>query len=162
MGERKEMGWEKGIAMRHTCNRRVEDAEEVGPPRGGGAGWRGVGPLPHAPWRRAPGAPQCVNDPDHGLAKSPLTSGTGSPSLGATPRRPVPSGYKISSRCRREALEPFQQARGQAVTGEGHTGEPAARNGQRYRPSTRSASRAHRNPTMLVTSLVISCQLVVS
>ena len=31
--------------MRHTCNRRVEDAEEVGPPRGGPPGWRGVGPL---------------------------------------------------------------------------------------------------------------------
>ena len=39
------MGWEKGIAMRHTCNRRVKDAEEVGPPRGGPPGWRGVGPL---------------------------------------------------------------------------------------------------------------------
>ena len=31
--------------MRHTCNRCVEDAEEVGPPRGGAPGWRGVGPL---------------------------------------------------------------------------------------------------------------------
>ena len=35
----------EGVAMRHTCNRRVEDAEEVGPPRGGPPGWRGVGPL---------------------------------------------------------------------------------------------------------------------
>ena len=35
----------EGVAMRHTCNRRVKDAEEVGPPRGGPPGWRGVGPL---------------------------------------------------------------------------------------------------------------------
>ena len=35
----------EGVAMRHTCNRRVKDAEEVGPPRGGGGGSRGVGPL---------------------------------------------------------------------------------------------------------------------
>ena len=35
----------EGVAMRHTWNRRVEDAEEVGPPRGGPPGWRGVGPL---------------------------------------------------------------------------------------------------------------------
>ena len=46
MGERKEMGWEKGIAMRHTCNRRVEDAEEVGPPRGGWVGGEGLDPSP--------------------------------------------------------------------------------------------------------------------
>ena len=38
-------GMGEGVAMRHTCNRRVEDAEEVGPPRGGPPGWRGVGPL---------------------------------------------------------------------------------------------------------------------
>ena len=43
----------EGVAMRHTCNRRVEDAEEVGPPRGGPPGWRGVGPLSPAPWTRA-------------------------------------------------------------------------------------------------------------
>ena len=35
----------EGVAMRHTLIRRVEDAEEVGPPRGGPPGWRGVGPL---------------------------------------------------------------------------------------------------------------------
>ena len=35
----------EGVAMRHTCNRRVEDAEEVGPPRAPPPGWRGVGPL---------------------------------------------------------------------------------------------------------------------
>ena len=34
--------------MRHTCNRRVKDAEEVGPPRGRPPGWRGVGPLSHS------------------------------------------------------------------------------------------------------------------
>ena len=39
----------EGVAMRHTCNRRVEDAEEVGPPRGGPPGWRGVRPLSPAP-----------------------------------------------------------------------------------------------------------------
>ena len=52
-------GWEEGegmgegVAMRHTCNRGVEDAEEIGPPRGGPPGWRGVGPLSPAPWTRA-------------------------------------------------------------------------------------------------------------
>ena len=40
----------EGVAMRHTLNRRVEDAEELGPPRGGAPGWRGVGPLSPAPW----------------------------------------------------------------------------------------------------------------
>ena len=49
-------GWEEGegmgegLAMRHTFNRRVEDAEELGAPRGGPPGWRGVGPLSPAPW----------------------------------------------------------------------------------------------------------------
>ena len=37
----------EGVAMRHTCNRRVEDAEEVGPPRGGApVGGEGLDPSP--------------------------------------------------------------------------------------------------------------------
>ena len=45
-------GWEEGegmgegVAMRRTCNRRVEDAEEVGPPRGGPLGGEGLDPSP--------------------------------------------------------------------------------------------------------------------
>ena len=36
----------EGVAMRRTCNRRVEDAEEVGPPRGGPLGGEGLDPSP--------------------------------------------------------------------------------------------------------------------
>ena len=36
----------EGVAMRHTCNRRVKDAEEVGPPRGGWGGREGLDPSP--------------------------------------------------------------------------------------------------------------------
>ena len=52
----------EGVAMRHTCNRRVKDAEEVGPPRGGPPGWRGVGPLSPRPTHKwtTKGAEACV------------------------------------------------------------------------------------------------------
>ena len=36
----------EGVAMRHTCNRRVEDAEEVGPPRRPPLGGEGLDPSP--------------------------------------------------------------------------------------------------------------------
>ena len=47
-------GWEEGegmgegVAMRHTCIRRGEDAEELGPQEGGGLGGEGLDPSPRA------------------------------------------------------------------------------------------------------------------
>ena len=42
----------EGVAMRRTCNRRVEDAEEVGPQEGGPLGGEGLDPSPAAPLLR--------------------------------------------------------------------------------------------------------------
>ena len=68
----------EGVAMRHTCIRRGEDAEELGPQEGAPLGGEGLDPSP---------LPERHEKPGHeGYAPTPSLRGGG----GADALRPAP------------------------------------------------------------------------